>query len=191
MILNQLSDQEAKWFAIYTRFKAEKEVVRLLRKKRIEAYLPINRVVRQYTSKRKIVELPLINCYVFVHIVKNQYIPVLETSNVVKFIHFSKKIVPIPAAEIDLLRRICQEQMDLEVQPLSFQRGMQVEIIGGNLTGVSGKLVDKKGKNFLVELNHIGFGLRLEIEPSQMRKIGTAADNGEDGLGERWFDKLG
>lgn len=165
----QLSETTAKWFAIYTRFKGEKEVVRLLAKKNIESYLPLNRLVKQYKSKRKIVELPLINCYVFVRITKKQYVPVLETNNVLKFIQFSKRMVAIPDPEIELLRRICQEQMDIEVEQISFQKGKAVEIIGGNLTGVHGILVSEKGKNFVVQLDHIGWGLHMEIDSALVR----------------------
>ena len=184
MTETQLSDTEAKWFAIYTRYKAEKEVVRLLAKKRIEAYLPINRIVKQYVSKRKIVELPLINCYVFVRIIKDQYVPVLETNNVLKFINFSKKIVAIPDHEIALLKRICQEQLDIEVSQTSFQKGKPVEIIGGNLTGVHGKLIAQKGKNFVVELDHIGWGLQMEIDPANIRPTHERTER-EDGSDKR------
>ena len=99
----------------------------------------------------------------------DQYVPVLETNNVLKFIQFSKRVVAIPDMEIELLRRICQEQMDLQVEEISFQKGKPVEIIGGNLTGVHGMLVAKKGKNFVVQLDHIGWGLHMEIDPSLVR----------------------
>ncbi len=169
MTETHLSEHEPKWFAIYTRYKAEKEVARLLAKKRIEAYVPLNRIVKQYVSKRKVVELPLINCYVFVRIVKDQYVPVLETNNVLKFIQFSGRIIAIPNDEIKLLQRICQEQLDIEVSETKFEKGKPVEIIGGNLTGVHGKLIAEKGKNFVVELDHIGWGLQMEIDPINIR----------------------
>ncbi len=174
MVATQLSEHEANWYAIYTRYKAEKEVVRLLQRKKIESYLPLNRIVKQYASKRKVVELPLINSYVFVKIIRHQYIPVLETNNVLKFIHFDGKLVPIPEPEIDLLRRICQEKMEVEAGTLNFDKGRQVEIIGGNLTGVRGKLVDQRGKNLVVELEHIGWGVFMEIDAALLRAVGPA-----------------
>ena len=162
----------------------------MLQKKKIEAYLPLNRIIKQYKSKRKVVELPLINCYVFVRIVKDKYVPVLETNNVLKFIQFSKKIVAIPDEEIELLRRICNEQMDISVQEITFEKGRYVEIIGGNLTGVHGKLVARKGKNFVVELDHIGWGLHMEIDPTMIRPTGekSISTNREDeGLLDKYW----
>ena len=59
--------------------------------------------------------------------------------------------------------------MDLQVEEISFQEGQAVEIIGGNLTGVHGLMVAKKGKNFVVQLDHIGWGLHMEIDPALVR----------------------
>ena len=168
---NHLSDTESRWFAIYTKFRSEKDVVRRLARKGIEAYTPINRVVRQYTRKRKIVDLPLINSYVFVRIKKDQYIKVLETEYVHRFISFSKNLISIPEEEIDLLKRICLEMADIETESIPYQEGKPVEIISGNLTGIQGKLTADLGKNFLVELEYIGIGLRLEINPKYLKPL--------------------
>ncbi|MDH3648540.1 MAG: UpxY family transcription antiterminator [Saprospiraceae bacterium] len=191
---SQISETQPKWFAIYTRFKSEKEVVRLLSRKGIEAYLPLNRVVREYTRKRKTLELPLINCYVFVRITKSQYVDVLETNHVLKFIRFANNIISIPQPEIDLLKRICRDRMDIEVATGLLSSGQSVEIISGNLTGIKGKLINQIGKNFLVELDYIGFGLQLEVDEKLLRPIGKIIQNqenefAEEGLGRSkyWY----
>ncbi|MBK9564384.1 MAG: UpxY family transcription antiterminator [Saprospiraceae bacterium] len=76
-ILNQLSDIELRWFAVYTKYKCEKYVQDHLNKKNVQTYLPLIQKTRRYTRKVKHLEVPMINCYVFVHIIKNQYIPTL------------------------------------------------------------------------------------------------------------------
>ncbi len=171
VIENHLSDRIPKWFAIYTRYKAEKDVAHRLNQKGITCYVPINRVVRQYRRKRKIVELPLINCYAFVHITKDDYISVLETQHVSRFIAFSRNLISIPDEEIQLLQRVCQEAENIETDMVTFQKWKTVEIIGGNLTGVRGKLLDCRGKNFLIELDHVGVGMRIEVEQHLLRSI--------------------
>ncbi|MCB0685915.1 MAG: UpxY family transcription antiterminator [Saprospiraceae bacterium] len=168
---NHLSDHTPKWFAIYTKFRAEKEVARRLTKRGIECYVPVNQVVRQYSRKRKVIDLPLINCYAFVKITRNQYVPVLETEYVIKFIHFSKNLIAIPDSEIQLLKRICLEIDEIETEEIAFKKGKPVEIISGNLTGIQGKLVSDLGKNFLVELQYIGIGLRVEIDPKLLKPL--------------------
>jgi transcription antitermination factor NusG len=177
---NHLCGETPKWFAVYTKFKSEKEVARRLSRKGIECYVPVNKVVRQYTRKRKIIDLPLINCYAFVKITRDQYVKVLETEYVIKFIHFAKNLISIPESEINLLRRICQEATDIETDGITFLRGKPVEIISGNLTGIKGKLVGDLGKNFLVELQYIGIGLRIEVDPKLLKPISAWRVSEED-----------
>jgi len=168
---NHLEGKVKKWFAVRTRYKAEKEVCRQLSRKGIEVYIPLYSVVRQYTRKRKVLKLPLINNYVFVRIVREEYIPVLETANVVHFIRFSQNLISIPEDEILLLKRICREDIPVEIAELAFHTGEEVEIIGGKLTGIRGQLLDTSGKQFLVELMYIGIGLRLEIDPKLLSPV--------------------
>ncbi|MEK7255619.1 MAG: transcription termination/antitermination NusG family protein, partial [Bacteroidota bacterium] len=79
VIESHLDGVEPKWFAVYTRYKSEKVVQRLLQNKKIESYLPLQRVTRRYTRKIKHHDIPLISCYIFVKIVRAEYVPVLET----------------------------------------------------------------------------------------------------------------
>ncbi len=189
-IENHLTESIPRWFAVRTRYKAEKDVARRLARKQIECYVPINRVVRQYASKRKVVELPLIHNYAFVRIVRKEYVPVLETEHVVRFLNFSGNLISIPDEEITLLKRICQEIEDIATEPLEFEKYLPVEIIGGNLTGISGKLIEQRGRNFLVELDHIGIQLHMEIDKKLLKPTGSERkylDDDEESLGQKYW----
>lgn len=170
-ITNQLDDREARWFAIYTPHRREKIVDKRLRERGIHSYVPVLRYTRHYTRKVRHVELPLINGYVFAKITRSLYVPVLETPDVINFVKFNKNLIAIPDAEIKLLQRIVGEDIELEAQAIqAFQPGDQVEIIGGNLTGIKGTLLKKHGKNFMVELSTLGFALYMEIDPTLLEK---------------------
>ncbi len=168
-----MHESEARWFAVYTKYKREKQVCKQLKSKGIECYLPLQEHTRHYTRKVVKVELPLISCYLFVKITKSEYVPTLEVPDVVKFVRFSRNLIAIPEEEINLIRRVVGEMTDIEVEPSSFQIGDLVEIIGGNLTGLQGKLLDQPGKNnFLLELNSLGYQMRMQVDPKLLRRIG-------------------
>ncbi|MCB0624781.1 MAG: UpxY family transcription antiterminator, partial [Saprospiraceae bacterium] len=76
---NQLDERQERWFAVYTRFKREKLVYQRLQEKGIHAFLPLQNLTRQYASRKRSVQLPLISCYVFTRITKKDYVRVLET----------------------------------------------------------------------------------------------------------------
>ena len=167
IMINQLSDKERKWFAVYTKYKCEKYVADHLTKKQIDAYVPIVTTTKRYTKKIKQYQKPLINCYVFVHIQKDQYIPTLETEYVMKFLRQGKDLLAIPQAEIDILKRVAGdiiEAVSIENQ-LFFEPGEMVEVISGHLTGIKGRIVSRSAKKaFLIELESLGFQLRINID---------------------------
>lgn len=169
---NHLGKPEPRWFAVYTRYKREKLILRHLQEKDIEVYLPLQTLIRRYTRKVRKVEIPLISCYIFTRITASEYVSVLETPDVVGFVKFANKMIAIPEKEIQLLKRIVDGGDEVEAEPWAFQVGDAVEIIGGSLTGVQGILVvHKNKKNFLVELSNIGYSLRMDVDPALLRKI--------------------
>ncbi|MCB0517444.1 MAG: UpxY family transcription antiterminator [Lewinellaceae bacterium] len=170
---NHLDEVVPKWFAVYTRYKSEKVVQNLLGKKEIENYLPLQRITRRYTRKIKTHNIPLISCYIFVKITKGEYVKVLETENVVNFLKFSKNLLSIPEEEIEILKRVVGDgEFEIEAEPGVFHEGDEVEIIGGKLTGIKGRLVEKQGKKqMVIELENVGYSLRMNVDISLLRKI--------------------
>ena len=169
---NHLHDTDKRWFAVYTRYKSEKVVKQLLDSKQIDNYLPLQKVVRRYTRKIKTHYIPLISCYIFVRINKGDYVPVLETENVVNFLRFAKNLLSIPEEEIEILKRVVGDGEDVEAEPGLLHEGDAVEVIGGKLTGLKGRLVEKQGKKqMIVELENLGYTLRLNIDVSLLQKV--------------------
>ncbi len=170
---NHLHLTEQRWFAVYTRFKREKQVELRLLEQGITTYLPLQEFTRRYTRKVRKVQIPLISCYLFVRITKKDYVRVLEDQDVVHFVNFAKNLIAIPEEEINILRRVVGEGIELETEPLQFTKGDTVEIVAGQLTGMKGKLVDRQNdKNLLIELDHIGYALRLQVPIEYLRRSG-------------------
>lgn len=168
--VNQLDATEARWFAVYTNVKREKLVKQRLEAKGVECYLPLLSYTRRYSRKLKHIRRPLISCYIFTRIVKEQYVPVLQTEDVRHFINFSRQLISIPESEIDTLRLIVGEGIPVELEQHDrFKPGTSVEIIGGQLTGLCGKIVERKGnRRFVVELETLGFDLLMEVDPAYL-----------------------
>lgn len=173
---NHLHASEPRWFAVYTSVKREKLAHKLLSQKGIHCYLPLLKVTRRYTRKIRTLQLPLISCYLFVKIVRSEYVPVLETEHVLRYIRFSKNLISIPEEEINLIKRVVGEDLPLDVAPTAWHEGDDVEVIAGNLTGLRGKLVALEGKkHFVVELQTLGYSLRMTIDPAHLHKLNKPA----------------
>lgn len=171
--INQLSSIEKRWFAVYTKYKCEKYVADALTKKQIEAYVPIMTKTKRYSKKIKHYSIPLINCYVFVCIKKEEYLKTLETEYVMKFLRNGKDLLAIPEIEIDTLKRVVGEDLEIkESIHTELILGEDVEVVSGQLTGMRGKIVSKEGKrSFVIDLETIGYQLRIKIDFNLLRPL--------------------
>lgn len=153
------------WFAIRTKYRGEKYVQKLLQKKGIEVYLPMKCYTRHYTSKIKHHQVPLLPCFIFVHVTKKEYIPVLDTPYVAGFVRIGRDILPVKEVEMEILRRIEGSGMDFIVTEEPFSLGEQVYINQGPLYGLKGVITRVHSKEkFRVSLETLPFSLIVEID---------------------------
>lgn len=155
---------EVHWYTLYTRSRYEKKVDILLKQKGIETYLPLRKVLRQWSDRRKWVEEPLFRCYVFVHVNEKDRIRALETPGVVRTVSFQGKPAIVRDEEIENIRRILKEIPDVEsCSPLSI--GQWVKVIRGPLFGLVGRVEEIRGSyRLVIAIDSIGQALRLNIE---------------------------
>jgi transcriptional antiterminator RfaH len=159
-----MAKEKLHWYAAYTNSRAEKKVWKELQKQGIEAYLPLQRKLRQWSDRRKWVEEPLIRCYIFVRIDIGNYYQVLNTTGVVRYITFEGKAVPIPENQIDVLRKLVANEADVEVTTENFTPGDRVKVVSGPMHGLEGELVDFRGnRRVMISIEHIGQQLLVSI----------------------------
>ncbi len=169
--INHLHESQARWFAINTKYKAEKHITSQLLRQDIIAYTPLLESVHRYGKKVKSHQVPLIHNYVFVKIKKADYVTVLETQYVFRFVKQGQHLISIPEREIQILKQIVGEEYRATLVDTDLYVGDAVEVIGGNLTGLAGKLISTKGNhNMLVELANIGCQFQIEIDAQLLVK---------------------
>jgi len=168
MAQNNTSEKK-EWYAVYTKYKAEKWVMERLQSKGIDCYVPLQSKVKQYTRRVATHHYPLIPNYAFVHISAKEYLSVLQTQHVLSFVKHSNAIARIPQHEITLLKKIVGQAESVELALNESHIGADVEIIGGGLTGLKGKLIEIHGKkSFLVKLETIGLQLNIKVDPQHL-----------------------
>jgi transcriptional antiterminator RfaH len=160
------------WYAIYVKSKTEKRVASELSLMEIDNYLPLRRVLRQWSDRKKWIEDPLFKSYVFVNIEQKDYYTVLQTPGVVKYISFEGKAVPIPPQQIDAIKYYLEEKNPEQAGPTNWSKGQHVEVISGSMTGLTGKLVAFKGKHWLgIEIEAIGHSIIIQIQKNKLRPL--------------------
>ena len=160
------------WYAIYTRPRAEKLIYDRLLEQGIEAYLPLQKKLRQWSDRKKWVETPLFSSYIFVNINRKQYDDVLRTQGVVKYITFEGKAATIPAEQINNLKIIVDSNADVESNWEKHNKGDNVIVNGGPLKGLKGILISDGGRRkVLVRVDRLDQNLVIEVSLALIEKV--------------------
>jgi len=163
---------EEKWYAIYTRPRAEKLVYQRLVEEEIETFLPLQKTYRMWSDRKKLVEKPLLSSYIFVRTIKKNFPKVYQTNGVVKFVSFEGQPVSIPQNQIDNLRLLINSDAEIEVSSEKFAAGDNVEVVSGSLIGLTGELIKIGSKNrVIVRIDRLDQNLILKIPKSFLRKM--------------------
>ncbi|NOZ45981.1 MAG: UpxY family transcription antiterminator [Chlorobi bacterium] len=163
---------DKKWYVIYTKSRAEKKVYQKLTGQNIETFLPLQKTMRQWSDRKKTVEVPLFNSYVFVKITETDFYKVLQTDGVVYFISFNGEKAVVPEQVIIQLKLIIKGKVPVDLSKEKFEKGDYVEVERGPLKELKGYLVTYHGKHkVLIRIDVINQNLLLEIPASFLRKV--------------------
>lgn len=154
------------WFAIYTRPKNEKKVVEGLKKIGIEVYCPMVTMLKQWSDRKKKVEVPLINSYVFVNIEEKNRSVVFEVSGVVRYLYWLGKPAVIQEQEIEVLKNSLNGMVSaVEVQGI--QPGAILNIPYGPFQGKEGVVSQINKNKIRLVLKELGILITISKETGQ------------------------
>ncbi len=161
------------WNVVYTASRQEKKVAQKLSEKEIENYLPVIKILSQWTDRKKIIEKPLFNGYVFVKETKN-YETILKTPGVVAFLKYNKKNAIVRQHEIETIKSLILYGYDIT----SFNKdehlevGEKVMISDGPLKGQVGELFSKNDTRlFVIHFENFGNSLQIKIPSNLVQAI--------------------
>jgi len=159
------------WYAIYTRHQHEKTVAQILTVKGLQTWLPVYETSRRWNDRVKLLTLPLFPCYVFIKGDSHRRLDVLTTPGVHEFVSSGGHPAPIPAAEVEAIRKGIASGARVEPHPL-LRNGDWVSIKSGPLQGVQGILVRKKNLyRLILSVEMLGKAVALEVEASQIERL--------------------
>ena len=151
------------WFAIYTRPKNEKKVVAGLEKIGIEVYCPMVKQLKQWSDRKKKVEVPLINSYVFVNIEESDRNIVFEIPGVVRYLFWLGKPAVIQEQEIEVLRASLKGILST-VEVNGIQPGDNLTISNGPFQGKEGVVSQVEKNNIRLVLKELGVVITISKE---------------------------
>ena len=166
------TDTEKKWYAIYTRPRAEKQVFERLTELGAEVFLPLQKTYRQWSDRKKLVMKPLLSSYIFVKTAGREKIDIIRVDGAVKYISFEGQAVSIPENQINNLRLLIDSDAEIEVSTEKFAPGDKVEVVSGSLVGLKGELIKIGSQNrVIVRIDKLDQNLLLKIPMTFLRAL--------------------
>jgi len=163
-------DREARsksWIALYSRPRSEKKVKAFLDKLGIEAYLPIQKQMRQWSDRKKLVDVVVIPMVIFVNADKWELYQIINHPLILRpfTLPGCKDIAKIPADQIERLKFILgQSDVPVEFDTQIFETNDNVEVIRGHFMGLKGEVHEcfDGTTEVIVRINLLG-GAKLKI----------------------------
>lgn len=144
--VNGTDDREARsifWIAVYTRPRSEKKAASELNKLGIETYLPIQKILKEWSDRNKLVDVPVIPMILFANITSENLYTIKTHPLILHYISDSEKKGPahIPNNQIEKLKfMLGQSEVPVSFEQGYFKSDEIVEIVRGSLKGLIGQV---------------------------------------------------
>jgi transcription antitermination factor NusG len=148
LILNYMGDEF--WWVIKTKSRSEKKLTSVLNENGWEAVCPSYTSIRQWSDRKKKVELPLITGSIFVKKAQGNINELYNYHQVISILRDQGKPALVRDIELKNLLILCdqwEEDLVQTEQYNSFELGDVVEVTTGKFMGMQGELIKNKGKH--------------------------------------------
>ncbi len=115
------------WYAVYTRNSCEKRVSQLLNKKKIDNYLPVNRIINKIDNEPdKITQKLLFDSFVFVKLSENDFNVVQHIGDVINFVYWLGKPAVFSDFEIESMRNFLNHHYNISMEKVNVNTEQQI-----------------------------------------------------------------
>lgn len=142
-------------------------------KKGFEVFLPLQKVMRQWSDRKKKVTTPLFNSYIFVYTSEDKVAEIVQLPGISWNIRYNNKPAVLREEEIEIIKRFLSSGLFVETgSEQTLMEGDLVEVIDGPLKGLRGSILrSSTGNKFMVMLESIQQNIMVDIDPVVLRLL--------------------
>ncbi|MCK7590239.1 UpxY family transcription antiterminator [Subsaxibacter sp. CAU 1640] len=150
------------WYVLITKPKSEKKVAKHLEDRGVEVCCPVRVEMRQWSDRKKKVEVPLLPSMVLVKLNDAERAVVFETPGAVRYLFWLGKPATVSAEEIEALMDIRNNGMEV-LGVSSMSEGAEIDLKGFGLEPAKGTIKYVSGNQCWVVLHNLGYVIKLQI----------------------------
>ncbi|HMU09205.1 MAG TPA: UpxY family transcription antiterminator [Ferruginibacter sp.] len=166
-----MKENERYWYAVYTKPRWEKKVASLLEAKGVEYYCPLNKVIKQWSDRKKTILEPLFKSYVFVQVEEKRKWELMNINGILNYVHYMGKPAKIRNSEIETVKRFLNEFDSVDVVESSTPANARVKIRQGVLMNYHGVLLEVTGNKASVKIESMGLQLTAVFDKSNLEVL--------------------
>ena len=136
------------WFVLYTHSRCEFKVAESLETIGIITYLPVQKIIRKWSDRKKEITSPLFPSYIFIYATEKERLISIENKEVVRCLTDAGNPSIIPSWQINSLKRMISTQSEIKIIEGTII-GQIVEINSGPFKGIKGTVMNIENKNQL------------------------------------------
>ncbi len=157
------------WWVLHTRPRAEKELARRLRERRVSYFLPLHERRKRFQRRLVVSHLPLFPGYMFLLGDHEARWTAADTNLVVNFLDVPDQ--QRLTVELKQIHQLINSGAHLTPET-RLQPGMSAEIISGALAGIRGIIRQRRGSTslrFIIEVDLLHQGASVEVDSSMVQ----------------------
>ena len=152
------------WYVVYTKPKWEKKVAEQLKNSGIACYCPLITQVRQWSDRKKKVEVPLFSSYVFVQLPDSERNAVFQSVGVLRYLFWLGKPAIVRDEEISIIKKWLDPSEGNNVSVLSFQIGDAIQLDSGPFSNQKAIVQEVTNTHYILVLESLGCVLKMKFK---------------------------
>lgn len=150
------------WYVVYTKPKWEKKVAERLNEMGIIAYCPLIKKISQWSDRKKIINVPLFNSYIFVQITEKNRNMIFDVVGVIRYLFWLGKPAVVKEEEIKAIQNWLSSPLEYEVSLGKWEKGDKIVLDSGPFRDQSAIIQEVKQNHYLLILESLGCVLKVE-----------------------------
>lgn len=152
------------WYVVYTKPKWEKKVAEKLNQIGIECYCPLITQIKEWSDRKKKIEVPLFNSYVFVQLTDKDRNSVFQIAGVVRYLFWLGKPAVVRDEEINIIKRSLKAENICDISVTSIQVGDRIKLETGAFSNQDAIVQEVSNTHYILVLESLGCVLKIKYK---------------------------
>jgi len=151
-------DKDYRWYILFVRTNHEFKVQKHIDRIGITNYLPVRKILSQWSDRKKWIDHPMFPGYIFIRVSCREFFSALNHFSIICYVSFGNEPAVINDEIIMVIRRIESNYIECVDEIECFSCADNIKIVSGPLKGIEGIISRIDNNNFFVteipEINH-------------------------------------